>query len=141
MQPPAFCSGSRITAATVSGPSNSIALLDLVGRPERVAVGRPAVAVGVGDVDAAGDERLEDAPQRRDAGGREGAQGGAVVGDLPGDQLDLLAVALGAVVAARASLKADSTASEPLLVKKTWFRSPGASEAIRVASSIARGWA
>ena len=34
---------------------------------------------------------------------------------------------------------ADSTASEPLLVKKTRFRSPGASEAIRVASSIARG--
>jgi len=32
-------------------------------------------------------------------------------------------------------------ASEPLFVKKTRFRSPGASEAIRVASSIARGWA
>ncbi len=38
-------------------------LLDLVGRPERVAVLGPAVAVGVGDVDPAGGEGLELAPQ------------------------------------------------------------------------------
>ena len=41
----------------------------------------------------------------------------------------------------RASFSADSTASEPPLVKKTRLRSAGASEASFVASSIARGWA
>ena len=38
-------------------------------------------------------------------------------------------------------LSADSTASLPPLVKKTRLRSPGASEAIRAASSIAGGCA
>ena len=32
-QPPEFCTGSRNTAATVSGPSISIAMLDLIGGP------------------------------------------------------------------------------------------------------------
>jgi hypothetical protein len=41
----------------------------------------------------------------------------------------------------RASLIADSTASPPPLVKNTRFRSPGASDAMRAASSIARGCA
>jgi hypothetical protein len=41
----------------------------------------------------------------------------------------------------RASLIADSTDSPPPEVKKTRLRSPGASEAILAASSIARGWA
>jgi hypothetical protein len=41
----------------------------------------------------------------------------------------------------RASFSADSTASDPPDVKKTRFRSPGASDAIRAASSIARGCA
>ena len=41
----------------------------------------------------------------------------------------------------RTSLNADSTASEPPDVKKTRFRSPGASSAIFAASSIARGCA
>ena len=41
----------------------------------------------------------------------------------------------------RASLSAASTASEPPLVKKTRLRSPGASEAMRAASSIAGGCA
>ncbi len=40
-----------------------------------------------------------------------------------------------------ASFQADSTASEPLVVKNTRFRSPGARWASRSASSIARGWA
>ena len=40
-----------------------------------------------------------------------------------------------------ASFQADSTASEPLVVKKARFRSPGASAASRSASSIARGCA
>ena len=41
----------------------------------------------------------------------------------------------------RASLRADSTDSAPPEVKNTRLRSPGASEAIFAASSIARGWA
>ena len=41
----------------------------------------------------------------------------------------------------RASFQAVSTASPPVVVKKTRFRSPGASEASRSASSIALGWA
>ena len=41
----------------------------------------------------------------------------------------------------RASLSADSTASQPPLVKKTRLRSPGASAATRAASSIACGCA
>ena len=75
-------------------------LLDLVRRPERIPVGGPAVAVRVGHVDPAGGERLEDAAQRRDACRRQRSQRRAVVGDLAGDQLDLLAVAPGAVVGA-----------------------------------------
>ena len=40
-----------------------------------------------------------------------------------------------------ASFHADSTASEPPVVKNTRFRSPGASSASRSASSMALGWA
>ena len=40
-----------------------------------------------------------------------------------------------------ASFQADSTASEPLVVKKTRFRSPGARSASRAASSMAFGCA
>ena len=40
-----------------------------------------------------------------------------------------------------AIFQADSTASEPLVVKNTRFRSPGAIPASRSASSMARGWA
>ena len=40
----------------------------------------------------------------------------------------------------RANFQADSTASLPLVVKNTLFRSPGASEASLAASSIAGGW-
>ena len=75
-------------------------LLDRGRRPERVAVLRPAVDVGVGDVAAAGDERLELRAQLGDAGGGEGAERGAVVGDLAGDHLVLLAFAERAVVVA-----------------------------------------
>ena len=57
---------------------------------------------------------------------RQRAHRGAVVGDLARDQLVALAVAVDAVVAARASFSADSTASEPPEVKKTRLRSPGA---------------
>ena len=39
----------------------------------------------------------------------------------------------------RASFQADSTASEPPVVKNTRFRSPGASEAIFAESSMAVG--
>jgi hypothetical protein len=73
-------------------------LLDLIGSPERIAVCRPVVAVGVGHVNAARHEGLEDASERGDARGGERPERGAVVGDLPGDQLGLLAVPPGAVV-------------------------------------------
>ena len=41
----------------------------------------------------------------------------------------------------RASFQADSTASDPPLVKKMRFRSPGASSARRAANSMAGGCA
>jgi hypothetical protein len=41
----------------------------------------------------------------------------------------------------RASFQADSTASEPPVVKNTRSRSPGAAAASRAASSMAAGWA
>ena len=41
----------------------------------------------------------------------------------------------------RASFQADSTASEPPVVKNTRLRSPGVNEARRAASSTAPGWA
>ena len=75
-------------------------LLDRGRRPERVAVLGPAVDVGVGDVAAARRERLELGAQLGDAGGGEGAERGAVVGDLAGDHLVLLAFAAHAVVVA-----------------------------------------
>ena len=65
MQPPAFCTGSRNTAATVSGPSNSMASAirsaahcpnALMSVCERF--GR-AVEIGIGHPHAAGGERLE----------------------------------------------------------------------------------
>ena len=76
-------------------------LLDLLGGPERVAVVGPAVAVGVRDVAAAGGERLELRAELGDPGRGERPHRGAVVGDLAGDQLDLLALALQPVVVAR----------------------------------------
>ena len=75
-------------------------LLDRVGRPERVAVVGPAVDVRVRHVAAARSERLELRAQVGDAGRGERSQRGAVVGDLAGDQLGLLAVAAHAVVVA-----------------------------------------
>ena len=115
-------------------------LLDRVRRPERIAVGGPSVAVRVRNVNAAGGQRLEVAAELRDAGGTEGAEGSAVVGDLAGDELGLLAVAPDPVIAARQlqgrlhRLGAAVGEEDPVQVA-------GASEAIRVASSIARGWA
>ena len=82
------------------GPLEDDPLLDRVGRPERVAVLGPAVDVGVGDVAAARRQRLELAAQLGDAGRRERPQRGAVVGDLAGDRLVLLAFAVHAVVVA-----------------------------------------
>ena len=76
-------------------------LLDLVRGPERIAVLGPAIAVRVRNVNPARSEGLELAAKRRDAGGAEGAEGGAVVRDLARDQLGLQGVSPGAVVAAR----------------------------------------
>ena len=76
-------------------------LLDLVGRPERMPIGGPAVAVRVGHLAAARHQRLELVAQVGDPGGRQGAERGAVVGDLAGDELDLAGVAGRAVVGAR----------------------------------------
>ena len=82
------------------GPLEDDPLLDRVGGPGRLAVLGPAVDVGVRDVAAAGRERLELAAQLGDAGRREGAERGAVVGDLAGDHLVLLAFAVHPVVVA-----------------------------------------
>ena len=65
---------------------------------------------------------------------------GAVVGELARDHL-VRGRSPRELWYWRASLSADSTASEPPEVKKTRLRSPGASEAMRAASSIAVGWA
>src|SRR3954471_5393933 len=59
-----------------------------------------AVAVGVGDVADTGQERLERRLQRVDAGQRQRAQGGAVVGDAPRDHLVAVVVPLQLVVLA-----------------------------------------
>ena len=76
-------------------------LLDLVRRPQRIAALGPVVAVGVRGLDPARDQRLEVGAQRRDPGGLQGAQRGAVVCDLPGQELDLAGVAGALVVGAR----------------------------------------
>ncbi len=75
-------------------------LLDRVSRPEFVALLGPAVDVRVGDVATARRQRLELGSQVGDAGGRERPQRGAVVGDLAGDHLVLLAFAERPVVVA-----------------------------------------
>ena len=102
MQPPAFCSGSRITAATVSGPSNSIRSLDRA-RPPRAGRGPSGqwYALVFGSVDAARHRRLERDLEVGQAGRRERPHRGAVVGDLAGDDLRALAAAVGAVPVAR----------------------------------------
>src|SRR4029453_3545602 len=90
-QPPAFCTGSRNTAATVSGPCISIASAiasagPIAPGPEGLgfAAGRGAfgggaggrgVRVGVRDVDGARDERLERLAERRNAGDRQRSEG------------------------------------------------------------------
>ena len=76
-------------------------LLDRVGRPERIALLGPAVAVGVRHVMGAGHERLEHGAQRGDAGDRESAEGGAVVGGFARDDLRLQRIAAELVVLAR----------------------------------------
>ena len=76
-------------------------LLDGVGRPERVAILRPAVGVRVRHVAAARRERLELRPQGGNARGGQRSEGRAVVGDLAGDDLGARALAAHAVVVAR----------------------------------------
>ena len=115
-------------------------LLDRVRRPERVAILGPVVDVGVRHVAAARGERLERGPQRGEAGGR--ARPAWCRGRRPRGRSPCASGpcrACGGTCAT--SFSADSTASEPPEVKKTRLRSPGASEAIRAASSIARGCA
>ena len=67
-------------------------LLDGVGRPaseglEVVGEVTGAVEVGVGHVHGAGDERFERGLDVGEAGDGEGSHGGAVVGDVPADDL------------------------------------------------------
>ncbi len=83
------------------GPGELDRLLDRVGGPQRIAVLAPPVGVRVGDVHAARGERFEGHPQRRQAGGRERAHGGAVVGELAGDELVPARFAAGGVVGLR----------------------------------------
>ena len=121
-------------------------LVDPVGRPpaellRRVAgVRRAPVEVRVRHPERRRDQRLEVLLERRDAGDRQRAHGGAVVGHLPGDHLVLQRLADQRKYD-RASFQALSTASEPPVVKKTRLRSPGARSASRSASSIAVGCA
>ena len=76
------------------------ALVDRLGEDHRVPVVRVPVEVRVRHVAATGCERLELRAQLGDAGCRKGSQGGAVVGDLTGDDLGLLPLAPHAVVVA-----------------------------------------
>ena len=101
-------------------------LLDRVGRPERVALLRPAVAVGVRHVAAAGGQRLERRAQVGDAGRGERAHRGAVVGDLARDRACSGRPRRCGGGRCAQSFSADSTASLPPEVKKTRLRSPGA---------------
>ena len=87
------------------GPLLLDRLGDLVGARERALAGLravlAAVAVRVGDVADAVDERLERRADRRDARDRERAHGRAVVGDLARDDLAPHRLAVGRVVLAR----------------------------------------
>src|SRR5207249_8771887 len=69
------------------GPLEHDALLDLVGSPKPVSVGRPAIAVRVRNVPAAWNERLELAADAGEAGCGQCAERGAVIGKLPRDDL------------------------------------------------------
>ncbi len=75
-------------------------LLDRVRGPGRLALGGPAVDVGVGDMTAARRERLELRAQLGDPGRRERPERSPVVGDLTRDHLVLLAFAERPVVVA-----------------------------------------
>ena len=132
MQPPVFCTGSRNTAATVSGPSNSIASamrsaahcpnVLIVGSARAQARGRsscwaPGSAPGVSGsngVLSAGTPVMASAP--RWCRGRRRACDHLVLPGLPASLKYCLA-----------SFHADSTASAPPVVKNTRFRSPGRS--------------
>ena len=108
------------------------------GEHERLLVvaERMAVPVGVRHVAGARRERLERRAQRRHAGDRERAQRGAVVRGARAITLCRWPCPM-ARKYWRASFHADSTASEPPVVKNTRLRSPGARSARRAASSIA----
>ena len=80
---------------------SSIAFGDREHERLLVVAERVVVAVGVGDVRRAGREWLERSAQRRDAGDRERAEGGAVVRDLARDHLVALSLPDGAEVLAR----------------------------------------
>ncbi len=97
-QPPAFCTGSRMTAATVPGPSNSMRSARASANARGVESLRRAVDIRVEDVRAARDERLERLPQPREPGCGERAQRGAVVRRLARDELGLRGRAGEAVV-------------------------------------------
>ena len=73
---------------------------DLLGGPERVAVLGPVVLVRVRRVDPARHVGLELGLEAGQPGGGERAHGRAVVGDLAGDDLVLLALAVRPVVVA-----------------------------------------
>ena len=98
-QPPAFCTGSRKTAATVSGPSISMA------SPMRSAAHRPNAfgssrrwsgarySLVFGTLCAPGTSGSNCCLERRQAGDRQGPVRGAVVRDRPRDHLVLVRLA------------------------------------------------
>ena len=102
-EPPAFCTGSMITIATVSGPACTIVASSSSRRNARELLlgllGRAVVAVRVRHVEHVRHERLERRAQLGAAGERERAHGGAVVGHAAGDRLPA-PLAAGAVVLA-----------------------------------------
>ena len=83
------------------GPLEQDRLLDLIGRPQLLAILAPAIGVRVRHVMPARRQRLERGAQRGHAGRRQGAHRGAVVGELARDQLRPRRLAPGGVVGLR----------------------------------------
>ena len=113
---------------------------DRLGQVLGAVAGREPVEVRVRDVAAARRERLERRAQAGHSGRAERAERRAVVCHFSRDHLRLVRVA-GQLVELAGDLERLSTDSPPPEVKKTRLRSPGVSDAILAASSIARGWA
>ena len=134
-QPPEFCTGSRKTAATVSGPSFSMATAISFAAQQAelllvVLEVRRAVVVGVRDPERRGHQRLERRLHPGQAGDRERALRGAVVGDRAADHLvlvglaDELEVVLGQLPGGLDGLAATGGEEDPVQVARCVVRDP-----------------